>query len=167
MGIYERDNIPYQNIIDSMIRNRQAGAKIKSDNWRKQGEIWSNFTKEMGQMGGRMLDAYQANQEDPNVRLKALEEELRQAEIEEKYNEQVKQRQAMDEYLNRQATVNDLINKYTIESRDREAMDNYNKAMLSKDMEGYVPFDYDAKYNRQMSNVPNYYEAIKRRGGVY
>lgn len=99
MGIYERDNIPYQNIIDSMIRNRQAGAKIKGDNWRKQGEIWSNAVKELGSIAGRTMDAYQGDQETLEAHLAALEEERKQAELEQKYKEQVAQRRAVDQYI--------------------------------------------------------------------
>ena len=150
MGVYQRDNINYQNIIDSMIKNRQVGGKIKGDNWRKQGEIWSNFTKEMGQMGGRMLDAYQANQEDPNVRLKALEEELRQAEIEEKYNEQVKQRQAVDEYIKNQAEI------------DRQ---NYIKQQAAN-MNGYNTLPNGYGQPQQGNNLFGM-EEFYRRGGIY
>lgn len=99
MGIYERDNVPYQNIIDSMIRNRQAGAKIKGDKWRKQGEIWSNAVKELGSIAGRTMDAYQGGQETLEARLAALEEERKQAELEQKYKEQVAQRRAVDQYI--------------------------------------------------------------------
>lgn len=148
MGIYERDNIPYQNIIDSMIKNRQAGAKIKSDNWRKQGEIWSNVVKELGSMAGRTMDAYQAQGESPEARLAALEEERKQAEIEQKYNEQVAQRKAVEAYI-----------------------DSYNQTNAAKtaarNMQGYRPLPNMDGYEPAQGNNLFGMEEFYRRGGIY
>lgn len=96
MAIYDRSNIDYSGMIRDMINARTAGAKIAADNIRNQGELWGNFAKDMGSMGARTLDAYQAYQESPEARLKALEQELQQAQNEQKYNEQVAQRRALD-----------------------------------------------------------------------
>jgi hypothetical protein len=96
MGVYQRDNIQYNNMIDAAIRNRLEGAKVRSDAQRKQGEIWGGTVKNLGGMAARYMDYANANRESPEARLKALEEELRQAEIEKKYNEQVAQRRALD-----------------------------------------------------------------------
>ena len=95
-GIYDRSNIDYSGMIRDMINTKTAGAKIAADNIRKQGELWGNFAKDMGAMGARTLDAYQAYQESPEARLKALEQELQEAQ----YNEQVAKRRAFDEFVN-------------------------------------------------------------------
>lgn len=76
MSIYSRDNTDYATMIDNMIRHRQEGARIRSDNIRKQGEIWSNFTKDTGKLIGKGLDYYQSQSElnDLNDQLSKLEE---------------------------------------------------------------------------------------------
>ena len=99
MGVYQRDNIQYNNMIDAAIRNRLEGAKVRSDAQRKQGEIWGGAVKNLGNMAARYMDYANANKESPEARLEALEKELRQAEIEKKYNEQVAQRRAVQDYI--------------------------------------------------------------------
>ena len=86
MSIYNRDNIPYQTMIDSMIRNRAERGKIMGDNWRKQGDIWGGFVKDTGALAGRTMDALQAQEESPENILKKLEEELAEAKAYEKWN---------------------------------------------------------------------------------
>lgn len=99
MGVYQRDNIQYNNMIDAAIRNRLEGAKVRSDAQRKQGEIWGGTVKNLGNMAARYMDYANANKESPEARLEALEEELRQAEIEKKYNEQMAQRRSVLDYI--------------------------------------------------------------------
>ena len=79
MSIYNRDNIPYQSMIDSMIRNRAEKGKLMGDNWRRQGDIWGGFVKDTGALAGRTMDALQAQEESPENILKKLEEELGEA----------------------------------------------------------------------------------------
>lgn len=85
MSIYNRDNIPYQTMIDSMIRNRAERGKIMGDNWRKQGDIWGGFAKDTGALAGRTMDALQAQEESPENILKKLEAELAEAKAAEKW----------------------------------------------------------------------------------
>ena len=86
MSIYNRDNIPYQSMIDSMIRNRAEKGKLMGDNWRRQGDIWGGFVKDTGALAGRTMDALQAQEESPENILKKLEEELAEAKAYEKWN---------------------------------------------------------------------------------
>lgn len=104
MSIYSRDNINYQGMVDAAIRNRAERGRIKADNLRKQGEIWSKAVKDLGSIAGKALDYYQAYKESPEGRLEALQKELAEAEhlkeVQDKYNQQVAQRKAFDEYAN-------------------------------------------------------------------
>lgn len=59
MGIYQRDNINYQSMIDNMIRNRNEGSRIRSDNLRNQGDIWANVVNNLGQIGAQTAQYYQ------------------------------------------------------------------------------------------------------------
>lgn len=76
MSIYSRDNTDYATMIDNMIKNRQEADRIRSDNIRKQGEIWSNFSKDTGNMIARGMDylQYYNEQKELENKLKDLEE---------------------------------------------------------------------------------------------
>lgn len=76
MSIYSRDNTDYATMIDNMIKNRQETDRIRSDNIRKQGEIWSNFSKDTGNMIARGMDylQYYNEQKELENKLKDLEE---------------------------------------------------------------------------------------------
>lgn len=76
MSIYSRDNTNYATMIDNMIKNRQETDRIRSDNIRKQGEIWSNFSKDTGNMIARGMDyiQYANEQKELENKLKDLEE---------------------------------------------------------------------------------------------
>lgn len=112
MGVYSSNTYNPLGSIQAALNNVNERNRIKNEYWKRKGEIWSNFAQDMGKLGTRMIDGFMANSEsnDPNsaeARLAALEEELKEAEeaeriqaIQDKYNEQVAQRQAMDEYLN-------------------------------------------------------------------
>lgn len=76
MSIYSRDNIDYATMIDNMIKNRQETDRIRSDNIRKQGEIWSKFSKDTGNLFARGMDyvQYYNEQKELENKLKDLEE---------------------------------------------------------------------------------------------
>lgn len=76
MSIYSRDNTNYATMIDNMIKNRQEADRIRSDNIRKQGEIWSKFSKDTGNMIARGMDylQYYNEQKELENKLKDLEE---------------------------------------------------------------------------------------------
>lgn len=117
MGIYNTNSYNPLGSIQAALNNVNEKNRIKNEYWKNKGQIWSNFAQNMGNLGNRMLDGivaysegYDAN--DPEARLAALEEEL----IEAKYNEQVAQRQAMDDYLKNSPEA--LANRYAMAMRD-------------------------------------------------
>lgn len=117
MGVYSSNTYNPLGSIQAALNNVNEKNRIKNEYWKNKGQIWSNFAQDMGKLGNRMLDGiiaysegYDAN--DPEARLAALEKEL----IEAKYNEQVAQRQAMDDYL--QNSPEALANRYAMAMRD-------------------------------------------------
>lgn len=112
MGVYTSNTYNPMSSIQAALNNVNERNRIKNEYWKTKGQIWSNFAQDMGKLGTRMIDSFVANSESndansPEARLEALEKELKDAEeaeriqaIQDKYNEQVAQRQAMDEYLN-------------------------------------------------------------------
>lgn len=127
MSIYSRDNINYQSLLDSMIRNRSEQARRDADTMRQQGQIWSGFVKDTGKMIGKGLDYYSAYSEDPSTKLAELQKELEEAEhlkeVEDKYNQQVAQRLAFDDYALRPKGV------YQNSDFDGDAYSQYLKAV--------------------------------------
>lgn len=129
MGVYSSNTYNPLGSIQAALNNVNERNRIKNEYWKRKGEIWSNFAQDMGKLGTRMIDGFMAGSEsnDPNsaeARLAALEEELKEAEeaeriqaIQDKYNEQVAQRQAMDEYLKTSPEA--------LASRYAEAMNGY------------------------------------------
>lgn len=117
MGIYNTNSYNPLGSIQAALNNVNEKNRIKNEYWKNKGQIWSNFAQNMGNLGNRMLDGIVAYSEgydgnDPEARLAALEEEL----IEAKYNEQVAQRQAMDDYLKNSPEA--LANRYAMAMRD-------------------------------------------------
>ena len=117
MGIYNTNSYNPLGSIQAALNNVNEKNRIKNEYWKNKGQIWSNFAQNMGNIGNRMLDGIVAYSEgydsnDPEARLAALEEEL----IEAKYNEQVAQRQAMDDYLKNSPEA--LANSYAMAMRD-------------------------------------------------
>lgn len=122
MGVYSSNTYNPLGSIQAALNNVNERNRIKNEYWKRKGEIWSNFANQMGKIGGRLVDGLSAYSEsnDPNsaeARLAALEEELKEAEeaeriqaIQDKYNEQVAQRQAMDEYFKNSPEA--LANRY-------------------------------------------------------
>lgn len=129
MGVYSSNTYNPLGSIQAALNNVNERNRIKNEYWKRKGEIWSNFAQDMGKLGTRMIDGFVANSEsnDPNsaeARLAALEEELKEAQeaeriqaIQDKYNEQVAMRQAMDDYLKNSPEA--LANQYA------EAMKGY------------------------------------------
>lgn len=153
MSIYNRDNIPYQNMIDSMIRNRAEKGKIMGDNWRKQGEIWGGFVKDTGALAGRTLDALQAQEESPENILKKLEEELAEAKAYEKWN-------------TKPTVLNQLADDVVADKARRDAMGQMEVSRTVNDYKdynpGYVPQDSYAMAHAYDNNYfdPNNYSAL-------
>ena len=153
MTIYNRDNIPYQSMIDSMIRNRAEKGKIMGDNWRKQGEIWGGFAKDTGALAGRTMDALQAQEESPENILKKLEEELAEAKAYEKWN-------------TRPTALNQLADDVVADKARRDAMGQMELSRTVNDYKdynpAYVPQDNYAMAHAYDNNyfAPNNYSAL-------
>lgn len=99
MGIYQSNAYNPLGAIQAGIANVNERNRIKDAYWKRKGEIWSKFAEDMGKMGGRVIDGISAYESDPDqAELDKLEEELREAQIEQKYNEQVEQRKAFDQW---------------------------------------------------------------------
>jgi len=153
MGIYNSNSYNPLGSIQVALNNVNERNRIKNEYWKRKGEIWSNFAKDMGKIGGRLVDGLSAYSEsnDPNSaesRLAALEAELKEAEeaeriqaIQDKYNEQVAQRQAMDDYLNNSPEA--LANRYAMAMRDYKPnfagynMDQYNTGVYPEMQDYY------------------------------
>ena len=140
-GVYTSNSYNPLGAIQAGINNVRDRNKIKDEYWKRKGETWSNFAKEMGKLGGRLVDAYNANQEDPDTRLAELEEELKEAErvkaIEDKYNEQVEQRKAVLDYIDRYNQAINRVPEGTATGYD--PMKDMYVARQSAELEGYTP----------------------------
>lgn len=55
MGIYQRDNIDYQGMIQNMLANRARGAEIRSRGINRQGEIWGNAVSNIGNIASSTI----------------------------------------------------------------------------------------------------------------
>lgn len=109
MGVYSSNTYNPLGSIQAALNNVNERNRIKNEYWKRKGEIWSNFANQMGKIGGRLVDGLTAGSETNGsleARLAALETELKEAEeaervqaIQDKYNEQVAQRQAVNQYL--------------------------------------------------------------------
>lgn len=111
MSVYSSNTYNPLGSIQAALYNVKERNRIKNEYWKRKGETWSDFAQDIGKIGTRMIDGLVAGSEsnDQNsaeARLAALEEELKEAQeaervkaIQDKYSEQVAQRQAMDEYL--------------------------------------------------------------------
>lgn len=109
MGVYSSNTYNPLGSIQAALNNVNERNRIKNEYWKRKGEIWSNFANQMGKIGGRVVDGLTAGSETNGsleARLAALETELKEAEeaeriqaIQDKYNEQVAQRHAVNQYL--------------------------------------------------------------------
>ncbi|WP_405350473.1 hypothetical protein [Ruminobacter amylophilus] len=99
--------------------------------------MWSSFIKDSSKAIGKGMDYYYAQQEDPTNRLAELQEELAEAErikeVEDKYNQQVAQRLAFDDYALRSKGVYDptpaVYDDYQNHGFDGDAYSQYLKAV--------------------------------------
>lgn len=171
MGVYNTNSYNPLGSIQAALSNVNERNRIKNEYWKNKGQIWSNFANQMGKLGGRLVDGLTAYSESndpysPEARLAALETELKEAQeaeriqtIQDKYNEQVAQRQAMDDYLN---------NAYA-DSLYNAAMNlNTNKGpslseVYSEAMKGYRP-NFGGYNLGQNTGVYPEMEELYRRG---
>lgn len=127
MGIYNTLTYNPLGSVQTAISNVNERNRIKRDYWKNKADIWSNSIKGLASIAGKALDYYQAYKEDPETKLAALQKELEEAEqskaeqeaelrklvqeaehlkeVQDKYNQQVAQRKAFDEYALRDKGV--------------------------------------------------------------
>lgn len=148
MGIYNTNAYSPLGAIQAGIANVNEHNRIKDAYWKRKGEIWSKLAEDMGKMGGRFIDGISAYESDPDQsELDKLEEELREAQIEQKYNEQVEQRKAFDQW----ASDVDRLKHY------QEGQ--YGNYRPLPDMDGYHPITGNPLFGME--------EFYRRGGGVY
>lgn len=63
MGIYSRDNVDYQGMIQNMLANRARGAQIRSQGINRQGEIWGNAVSNIGNIASSTIRDMAAQEE--------------------------------------------------------------------------------------------------------
>lgn len=165
MGIYNSNAYNPMGAIQAALNNVNEQNRIRNEFWKRNGEIWSNFAKEMGSMGGRLVDAYQANKESPEARLAALEQERNEA----IYNQQVEQRQRVNDYLMNGEHGTDMFRRpeIPVQVPYQAGLSNYGmENEYRKAMQGYRPNDngYDAYLNAPRGGVYPEIEDYYRRG---
>lgn len=90
---------------EAMERGKLAGDKYRADAnfWKGATEIGQKFADDMGKVGLNAYDMYVEQNDTPEARLAALEAELAEAQriqdVQNKYNTQVSQRKAVNQYL--------------------------------------------------------------------
>lgn len=151
-GIYNRDNMDLQAAIDAALKNRRdfelreekrrqeiekaasTGAKAIGD------DIYSNH---MGQ-----------SDEDLDAQIAKLQDKLAEAKaIESAYNDQVAQRRAVGDYIDRYNSAANYARN------QQQAMNNYAAAMGGRDYQGYHTTPVSV-----VNTIPDYSEILKRRG---
>ena len=63
MGVYSRDNVDYQGMIQNMLANRARGAQIRSQGINRQGEIWGNAVNNIGNIASSTIRDIAAQEE--------------------------------------------------------------------------------------------------------
>jgi hypothetical protein len=63
MGVYSRDNVDYQGMIQNMLANRARGAQIRSQGINRQGEIWGNAVNNIGNIASSTIRDMAAQEE--------------------------------------------------------------------------------------------------------
>ena len=90
---------------EATVRGKLAGDKYRAaaDFWKGATEIGQKFADDMGKVGLNAYDMYVEQNDTPEARLAALEAELAEAQriqdVQDKYNTQVSQRKAVNQYL--------------------------------------------------------------------
>lgn len=146
MGIYNSNAYNPMGAIQAALNNVNEKNRIKNEYWKRNGEIWSNFAKEMGSMGGRLVDAYQANKESPEARLAALEQERNEA----IYNQQVEQRKDVNDYLMSGRVVPAYNDNYgfSVAQDATNSMDGYAPSVDMNDYAQYLRNTMGGVYRR-------------------
>lgn len=147
-GIYNRNNMDLQSALEAALKNRQQFEKREEDRRKARVDDFNKGVKSIGDdlysdFGG-MSDA------DIDKRIEKLQTQLAEAKeqqryeaaVQSAYDDQVKQRSAVDYYL-----------------RNNRAQNNYAVAMGSRDYQGYHTTPASVA-----NSIPDYSEILKRRG---
>lgn len=123
MGIYSRDNVDYQGMIQNMLANRQRGAEIRSNNIRNQGQIWGNTVSNLGNIASSTIRDMAAQEEA--AKQQELENSWKQQQIDFQ-NRQLEQQKEMQ--LQQMALSRELAQQQkaeTAEANQDENMKNW------------------------------------------
>ena len=155
-GIYTRDQFAQQlaQAIENANTRRQASLDREAQRTKENAGAIANFAKALGRTyetwgqsdEDKLAALQQEREETVNALKKQREDALRVQDIEDKYNAQVAQRNAVGDYLFQKGL--------------RAGANPYLREMNSaNDMAGYS--------TTPMVVVPNYADAMRRRSGVY
>lgn len=110
MGIYKANSYNPITSIQAGLREATERGKLAGDKYRADADFWKGateigqkFADDMGKVGLNAYDMYVEQNDTPEAKLAALEEELAEAQriqnVQDKYNSQVSQRKAVNQYL--------------------------------------------------------------------
>lgn len=171
MGIYNTNAYSPLGAIQAGIANVNEKNRITDNYWKNLGNTWANTVSEIGKIAGRTIDGISAYESDPDkAELEKLEEELKEAQIEQKYNEQVEQRKAFDKWA---SDVDRLKHYQEGQYRDYRPLPDmtgyhpyqerrypdYSDYKPAADMTGYHPITGNPLFGME--------EFYRRGGGVY
>lgn len=80
-------------MIDNMIRNRNEGSRIRSDNLRNQGDIWSNVVNNLGQIGAQTAQYYQTRDDQLADAQRAYEQQVAERIAQQKFQKEMQDAQ--------------------------------------------------------------------------
>lgn len=168
MGVYDRDGINYSSMLMAALKDRAETAARQAAYQERQGKLWGDTVKSVGNMVGRGImasaDSYGGSSdttvEEDKAELKQLEE------MQKKYDEQVEQRKKFDEIFNNpnydtQAAQARIA---TNEMTGYNPVPQYMSNEATSYMEGYKPF-YSRNYIPAQDGVwydPEEQERMKR-----
>lgn len=127
-------------MIDNMIRNRNEGSRIRSDNIRNQGDIWANVVNNLGQIGAQTAQYYQTR-DDQLADAKAA--------YEQKVAERIAQQQFQKEMQDAQFKHAEALQK-----AQNNAQREYNEAEWQKNYE-LSNAEYDAAMDEYIKDKSN------------
>lgn len=159
-GIYQRDNLAQQlaPAIEAALARRQAYIDREAQRRNQNAQAIGNFAKALG----RTYETWGSDEE----KLAALQKEREEALAEEKYEQQVAQRNAVNDYLwkkpieekyDAQVAQRNAVGDYLFQKGLRAGANPYLRELNSTNaMAGYEPYPEVV--------VPNYMDTLKKRG---
>ena len=165
MGIYKANSFNPITSIQAGLREATERGKLAGDKHRADADFWKGVTEigqkfadDMNKVGLNAYDMYAEQNDTPEAKLASLEAELAEA----KYNEQVRQRNDVNDYLEAER-INGIQDKYNSQVSQRKAvnqylMDPYNRIQptVTEPWDGYNDIDVEDNLYRKALN-----------GGIY